>query len=347
MIAAALARDASVRVDVGARRPGRSSAPESIGRRVVDVADERAARAALSLYDLVVIAIGPFERFGSRAHKLCIEAGVGCIDINDSFDVARDVFALSDLAERNGVLTLTGMGLSPGLTTLLLLDVLEAERPTASRIRQRLFVGGDQQAGIGAIRAMLSSFADRVPEVRDGDCVLVASDDESDERLYAFGFDQPPVRVVHYSTPEAWTLPRARPDLAATVGRFDYRVHFEGMPLPFVSLLRHAKLLRTPAATAGLSHVVHAVHDLGRRRRTRRVVARVEATAGAGVTLASAEAGSSYEATASFAAAIGALALNGGLDVSAGVHSLESAMADRRALRAQLGSRGIDLVTPA
>ena len=111
------------------------------------------------------------------------------------------------------------------------------------------------------------------------------------------------------------------------------------MPTPFVSVLRHVPLLRSGLATALLSRPVNLIHDLGRRRRSAGAVAVAEL----GTATATGRAGSSYEATAGFAAAIASLTLGGELDVDRGVHSLETALVDRTRLRADLGSRAIEL----
>jgi saccharopine dehydrogenase-like NADP-dependent oxidoreductase len=308
-----------------------------VGRIRVDLRAEDSAVETLAGYDLVVLAVGPFEVLGAAPHRLCLAAGVNCVDINDSLDVAREIFELSAACEEAGVLILTGMGLSPGLTTMLLLDLLDRAPPGERRARLRVFVGGDQDAGRSAVRAMLASFTPKVPEIRAGELELVAHDERSSEAKFVFDRDAGPVRVIHYPTPEMWTLPRSR--RGASLERLDYRVHFEGMPTPFVSVLRHVPLLRSGLATALLSRPVNLIHDLGRRRRSAGAVAVAEL----GTATATGRAGSSYEATAGFAAAIASLTLGGELDVDRGVHSLETALVDRTRLRADLGSRAIEL----
>jgi ubiquinone/menaquinone biosynthesis C-methylase UbiE/protein-S-isoprenylcysteine O-methyltransferase Ste14 len=345
LIAADLAqRRPDYQIDVGTRRPRRSAElPAAVGRVRVDVRDRAEAVRTFSRYDLVVIAVGPFEAIGESVHRLCLEAGVDCLDVNDSLPAARRILALGPLAEASGRLVLTGMGLSPGLTTLLAREALAGAGAGPCRLRLRLFVGGNQAAGRSAIRAMLSSFARSVPEIRQATFKEVSSDDASGEAWYSFPSVPRRVRLFHYPTPEAWTFPIYLGARAAAIERMDYRVHFQGMPTAFVRLLRWTPLLRSGPATAVLSRAVAVVHELGRRRREAGAIVLAEAETPDGAVTAVAAAPSSYAATARFASAIAELALEGRLAVDRGVHPLESALSDVAELRDLLQARGIDL----
>lgn len=77
-----------LQVTIGSRR----AAPASDGTTPVvriDTNDRVQALEVLSHYDLAIIALGPMHVHGSTPHQLCIEAGVDCIDINDSLVVAE------------------------------------------------------------------------------------------------------------------------------------------------------------------------------------------------------------------------------------------------------------------
>jgi saccharopine dehydrogenase-like NADP-dependent oxidoreductase len=332
------------KVDAGARRPERSAGlPAGVGRVRVDWRDRETAGRLLAGYDLVILAVGPFEVVGDAAHRLCVDAGVDCLDINDSLPAARAIFALDARAKEKGVRVLTGMGLSPGLTTLLMLDVLRRSARGRRTLRSRLFVGGKQDAGRSAIRAMLASFAAEVPVVRRGAYAAVPSDDGSPDSIFAFAPGDAPVKVLHYPTPEAWTLPAHLPDELRDVEEMDYRVHFQGIPMFFVKALRALPALRAHLSTSLISLPVHAIHDVMKRRKDEGVVVAAECAGPGGVVTAAAHAPSSYEATARFASAVAHLALEGGLAAGPGVHSFEMAGGDSSELRELLRRRGIHL----
>jgi ubiquinone/menaquinone biosynthesis C-methylase UbiE/protein-S-isoprenylcysteine O-methyltransferase Ste14 len=332
------------RVDVGARHPeGATDLPLSVGRVHINLRDEAETVRTLSVYDLVILAVGPFEALGNRAHRLCIEAGVACLDINDSLPAAQAVFQLAELAETRDVLVLTGMGLSPGLTTLLALGALGRAAPGAKRLRSRLFIAGNQDAGRSAIRAMLSSFTRQAPEIRQGVFLEVPADDQSPESRYRFPSTIDSVRAWHYPTPEAWTLPRFRGSAIREITQMDYRVHFQGIPSPLVWALRTFPFLREGLPAVVLSRIIHVIHDGLKRWKDTGLIAVAECEDAEQTVRAVAHAPTSYEATARFATAMAELVLARRLAVESGVHALETALPGDSALRELLHERDIHL----
>ena len=56
------------------------------------------AEARLRGYDLVISCLGPSSRFRDLVQKACLRAGVDCIDINDDFQTASDIWKLRGAA---------------------------------------------------------------------------------------------------------------------------------------------------------------------------------------------------------------------------------------------------------
>jgi saccharopine dehydrogenase-like NADP-dependent oxidoreductase len=310
----------------------------------LDLGEPDEARRLLSRYDLALLTVGPFERLGADAHRLCIEAGVACVDVNDSLDAAREILSLDPAARERGVIAVTGAGLSPGLTTVLGLDALAGAVAGPRHLRLRLFVGGDQEAGRAAIHAMLASFRPAVPEIVRGELAQVPADDRA---TYSFPGGQEPVRALHYTTPEALTFAgSSRPELTG-LESLDYRVHFEGMPGILTTALRRFPPLRSGFPARVLGAFVHVIHDRLRARKSGRSVVVAECDWAGGERASVAVCGSSYEATAAFAAAVAGLVLEGELAVDKGVHPVESAIDDLDALRALLDEQGVVRIAPA
>ena len=325
-------------------RPG-PNLPASAGVVRLDLAgDQDEAVAVLARYDLVVLAIGPFEEWRVRAHRLCIAAGVDCLDINDSVEPAKEILALDAEAKQAGVRVFTGMGLSPGLTTLLLLDVMRQASSQQVQLRSRLFVGGRQRAGYSAIRAMLASFGPYVPEIHGGVCREIPADDTNAESRYWFPGMKGPLLAFHYPTPETCTLQTSA--LCAYIGEMDYRVHFQGMPPAFVFLLRRLPPLRTGPLAGGLARIVHLIHAVGHRFRDAGVIAIAECSSATGTDRAVATAPSSYAATAAFASAMAELVLQDRLSLPAGAFSFESCCSERESLLASLRQRDVIVRDP-
>ncbi|MDU3294614.1 MAG: hypothetical protein E7E29_23175, partial [Pseudomonas aeruginosa] len=129
-----------LQVTIGSRR----AAPASDGTTPIvriDTNDRVQALEVLSHYDLAIIALGPMHVHGSTPHQLCIEAGVDCIDINDSLVVAEQVLALQAVAAQSKRAVFTGMGFTPGLSSMLIAELADQHASHTGTYRIRACMG--------------------------------------------------------------------------------------------------------------------------------------------------------------------------------------------------------------
>jgi saccharopine dehydrogenase-like NADP-dependent oxidoreductase len=198
----------------------------------------------LEKQDIAVLALGPFSHLRESAHRICLKAGLHCVDINDCPQTSRLILGLDSEARRQNVAILTGMGLSPGLSTLLLTQVLRLLDGAADDAAVRLFAGGDEPAGLGATRAMIDLLGPNVGEIREGKEKIVSASDAGARSTYAFPTLADVVHVVHCNSAEPPLL-EASTIASALLARVDYRIHFQGMPGVIVDLFRRYAFLRS------------------------------------------------------------------------------------------------------
>lgn len=209
------------------------TASRTAGLRLDLTRDDAAAR--LQGFDLAILAMGPFDRFGVRPHRLCLEAGIDCLDVADAPALVPEILALDDEARARGVRIATGMGMCPGLTSWMLRRTVQRFGPQGSkRWTIALFLGGDQAVGRAAIATMLGGFGPRVLTWEQGEAVERRATDREPSTLVFPGFDRP-VPVFELPLAEAWTLARGEVHDPEAV---DLRAHFEGLTRATVRLLR-------------------------------------------------------------------------------------------------------------
>lgn len=235
-----------VHVDVAGRNVDKADhIPDKVGKVTLDLHNSSSIVNKLSRYDLAILTIGPFEEFKGKPHRLCIEAGVDCIDVNDSLSAAYDIFRLDGLAKEKGVRVFTGMGLNPGLSTLMLHSLLKKIPEGQKRIINMLFAGAkEDNSGAASVMTMLSYLGPEVNEIRKGGHCLVAANDEEEESWYRLpGFTRAS-KFIHCPSVEAWTLKRSKEIDTKEIERCDYRVHFQGLPMWIVRAYRRHSILR-------------------------------------------------------------------------------------------------------
>ncbi len=290
--------------------------------------------AVLQGFDLAILALGPFDEMLDRAHRLCIAAGIDCIDVNDSPAASRAILALDELAVQAGTRVLTGMGLNPGLSTVLLDDEV------------RLFAGGNEPSGVAATRTMIANFGPKVFEVANGEEIAVRADDRSSAAHFAFPTLPGELAAIHCSSAESALL-EAR-GASAPRGAIDYRIHFQGMPTGMVGVFRRNAILRSDRVARILAPFFHAMHGRSRSRpgnldRSVMAVRALPGQAGAGLTVF-ATGTTTFGMTAAFAAAMAKAHLSRGRETAAGVRAIGLGLpVDRRELDVDLKAAGIEI----
>jgi saccharopine dehydrogenase-like NADP-dependent oxidoreductase len=314
-----------------------------IKKVAMDLTDEKTTVTQLAQFDLVIITTGPFKTFGNLPHRLCIEAGVDCIDINDEVEVTMDVYALDKAAKERGVQILTGMGLNPGLMTYMSLAVLAKLPAGPKEIFLRLFVGGKQDAGYAAVHVMLDGFHKKVAAIQDGKFMYINARDKSPALTWKFPAIAKPVQVMHCSTPQSFTF--AHNSLYRNISYLDFRIHFQGMPLAMVNALRNWSWIKRPSIRNRLANFIFTSQDKMKNRKGNvpESIAVVQAKMPDAMCTACCTGLSSYEMTAKFAAVITELMLAGKITNNKGIMSLEDNIANWQMLSSMLDKRGLNI----
>ena len=82
----------------------------------LDATDEAALRDAFADCDVVCNTMGPFSLFARPIQVAALETGSHYLDIDDDWQSTVEAFELDELAARNGVTAIVGIGGSPGIS---------------------------------------------------------------------------------------------------------------------------------------------------------------------------------------------------------------------------------------
>lgn len=229
----------------------------------LDVERPDEARDRLRAFDLAVIALGPMEHVGARAHSLCLEAGVDCVDINDSLAAADAILALDRQAAADGCRIYTGLGLAPGLSTLLLLQLAHENASATGLYRSRLYMGAAHGGGKASPHALLASFRRQLEVYRDGRRQQISTPWRDAASRFRFPGHDRPLDLIPYATPETATLARAGAE--AGIAGLDSRFHVQFLPQGLASAI--AAIAPGPAMREAMGRRFYASGQTAKRRR--------------------------------------------------------------------------------
>lgn len=310
----------------------------------LDIEDAGSA-ARLAGFDFAVIAAGPTTSLGAKAQRLCIDAGVACLDVNDSIEATQQILALHDEARQRQVDVFTGFGLMPGLSTLLLMT-LAGERPgRQDRYRLRLYMGAKTAGGPASSHVLSAGFRDRVAGIANGATQWRAATWRGADTRFRFPGTADAVPTLPFSSPEAVTIP-AHP-VARRIADLDIRYHVQFLP---VALARIGAGMSRVGFTCGeplLARLMAASAPSAARRRKSSALTVLVAEADRGDRLM---VGGAYPApalTAAFAGAAAASILRDGISAGGGVWAYEQVHDRLPQLADDLALRGIVMTDDA
>ncbi|WP_316670615.1 hypothetical protein [uncultured Propionibacterium sp.] len=322
-------------VDYASRRPSERIARPWV-RLDLSGPSER-TELALAGYDWVVLCAGPFERLRASAHRHCLRAGVGCIDVNDSIDARREIVALDGEARRAGAPVLTGFGLCPGISTILLAELLDSADPRqpVRELETRLLVGGKQEPGAASMESMFATMTGPWRALVDGR-----------ERLMPAALERLPGRdgydyLIGYECPD---IDRVR-EFAPGLRDYRYRAWFGQIGADSARRMQSAGLLRVGWLAPRLARLgarigARRVERLGPIPEDARVI--VIATDGEGRRRSIQATGApSFRLTGACAGAALAAAVRGEFSPAAGVHEIWDLPEARAAVRRRLTGSGL------
>lgn len=183
-------------------------------------------------FSLVIVACGPMEKLLPAVLELCIEAGTDVIDINDSAATAVKVLGLHEKARAKGVRIYSGMGMSPGISSLMLREVSEGGLSEKGVYRTRICMGTAYGGGPSSPYAMLDNLVNDIPVYRDGKVEVVRNPWNDENSGFRFFGKKKSLTTVPYSTPEIYSLSSERYRSGrACVNTYDIRCTMEGFPV--------------------------------------------------------------------------------------------------------------------
>lgn len=316
--------------------------PEDVVHVPLDLNEEDAALAQLRGHTLAVLAMGPTDAFAARVHALCLRAGVDCIDINDNLHVARQVFALHEQAEAAGRRVYTGMGLSPGLSSLMLMELVDARASAEGVYRCRLYMGAGYGGGKSSPYAMLANFSRTCQGWFDGRLRTISTPWRDGRHQFQFPGHAQALELIPYSSPEAAGLEALAARQPHAVQWLDSRFHIQYLTQRFARLL--ARWQPGPRMRDRLAAMFYRSGQSMKRRKDADpdtcVWVYPDDAPERGLTLHGSI--SSYDLTALTACAVADAYLAGELPAAAGVFSMETLpAATRHGLKRDLARHGV------
>jgi saccharopine dehydrogenase-like NADP-dependent oxidoreductase len=239
-------------LSAASRNPDVAALPAGITQIRLDIEDADTLRTACKNHDLVIMAAGPFGRFGALVHRACLDAGVDCLDINDSDAAVREIAGLDAGCQRSSMRILTGIGLAPGMTTWML---------------RKLFMGARHGGGATSPEVLLAGFRRRIPVLRDGGTQEVRTPWAAGQAAFRFPGRERSLDLLPFPSPEALTLPMHGVAAQLGIRSLDHRYHVEFLPRSLARLLAASRLTRLSACRDRLARMMYRSGQKLRHRR--------------------------------------------------------------------------------
>ncbi len=178
---------------------------EKVRAAHVDAKDHAALVDVLRGSDVALGAIGPFYEYEARMIRACIEAGVHYVSICDDYDAAEAALSFDEQAAQAGVVAVTGVGWTPGVTNVLVrlaADQLEE----VEEIAISWGCHASDTTGKAVILQYLHAVTGMIPTYVDGRMAYVPAG----SGLERVQFPEPvgAIDVFHAGHPEPITIPR-------------------------------------------------------------------------------------------------------------------------------------------
>ena len=171
----------------------------------VDANDHAGMVEAVRGFDVAMGTAGPFYKYEGKMARACIEAGVDYVSICDDYDAAAEFMELDAEAREAGVTAITGVGWTPGTTSVL--ARLGAEQLDEVDVIATAWAShAADTAGKAVTLHYIHAVTGMVPTYCDGRISWIAAG-SGKERLR---FPEPvgTINVFHAGHPEPVTIPR-------------------------------------------------------------------------------------------------------------------------------------------
>lgn len=193
----------------------------------LNVNSSNSAIELLKDFQLAIIALGPMDKYAALTHELCLQANIDVIDINDSLTAADAIFSLHDETKQKGRRIFTGMGFSPGISTLLLMQLADNSKQLSNHYHCRLYMGAAYGGGETSPYAMLASFKNNMVQLINGQRSEQKTPWDDDNGMFQFPSQEKPVALIPFSTPEIAGLTLDRTASVNSIKTLDSRYHIQ------------------------------------------------------------------------------------------------------------------------
>jgi lysine 6-dehydrogenase len=155
-------------------------------------------------FDVAMGTIGPFYKYERKVATACIEAGVDYVSICDDYDAAAEFMELDAEARKAGVTAITGVGWTPGITSIF--ARLGAEQlDEVDGIATAWACDPADTAGKAVTLHFLHAVTGMIPTYIDGRQQYVKAG--SGLELVTFPATVGPVEIANVGHPEPVTIP--------------------------------------------------------------------------------------------------------------------------------------------
>jgi saccharopine dehydrogenase-like NADP-dependent oxidoreductase len=159
---------------------------------------------AMKLGTTALSCLGPFYKFEEKMVRAAVEARVNYVSICDDFDAAEATLAMDKEIKKSGIIVLSGMGWTPGMSNVLARKGI-ASMDKAERVNIYWAGSADDSEGVAVIKHTLHIFNDRVPTFTDGKWKKVAAGSGREDIEFPAPIGVLP--MYHLGHPEPITIP--------------------------------------------------------------------------------------------------------------------------------------------
>jgi len=209
-------------------------------------------------YDVVVNAVGPFYRYGHAIASALIDAGVNFVDICDDYDATDDILGLSNNAREIGIIGVTGLGWTPGISNILAKKAYEEVGGDVDAVDIWWFGSAADSRGLAVVMHLFYALTGDVPMYLRGRLTRVKAGSSP-------GYSNFPIvgnlKLYYTGHPEPVTIPRSM--------HVSERVTVRGGLIPqwqnkLVKLFIKIGLTSTKENTERLARFIHRIEDVFR-----------------------------------------------------------------------------------
>ncbi len=175
-----------------------------------DANSAESIKSAVKGSSVVLNCVGPFYRFGPPIMKAVIGCGINYVDICDDLDATEKLLDMDKEAKKAGVLSLIGMGSSPGMANVLVRYCAESMLDAMESVDIYHAHGGEETEGAAVVKHRIHSMQIDIPMFLDGKFTTVRVLEDSGKALEKMAEFQDigTYNVYAYPHPETITLPK-------------------------------------------------------------------------------------------------------------------------------------------